>query len=129
MGGASRRNLGMLCSPDPFDTSDESSFPFTVARQYVPGGHFTYEIKYHPHQETADSVEWPDEALRDRLLCHVVVNVLPEQGLTEAKETLLEMFGFYFQKPELTVSANPVREVSAKMGQRFERPPFFVAED
>jgi hypothetical protein len=61
-----------------------------------------------------------------RLVCHLMVDKIPDFGLPEVFESLQE-FQKYYQSFELApVRHLPQTSRSAKLGERTERGPFFV---
>jgi hypothetical protein len=64
-----------------------------------------------------------------RLLCHFMVDHLPDKGLPEACESLREFCAYYDSlQPELP-RINQSRGIPAQCGERFERPQFSIDEE
>lgn len=69
------------------------------------------------------------ECLRLRAFCHLLLDYLPEEGLEEIKDSLLEAIKFYCEpQPALEpFQINDSFEVA--IGEGYERPIFQIAED
>jgi hypothetical protein len=77
---------------------------------------------------TTDEPEVP-ASMRTRILCHLLLSQIPERGLSEALESLFEMWRFY-REPVPEMIEPPRREsILAKLGATYDRPPFHIAED
>lgn len=69
------------------------------------------------------------EYLRMRAFCHVLLDFLPEDGLEEIKESLLEAIKFY-QEPQLILEPFHLNDsFEVAIGEGYERPVFQIAED
>ncbi len=64
------------------------------------------------------------EAFRLRILCHVLIDLIPDEGLKEACNSMKEFVEFYRQpeSPHFPFSNN--RKVEAEFGKKYTRPPF-----
>lgn len=71
------------------------------------------------------------EAIKTRTICHVLVAALPDEGLREAAESLLENLKYYraITQTEAPAIAAPVREFDAEYGPSFVRPPLHIEEE
>ena len=69
-------------------------------------------------------------ALLARLVCHVLVARMPDQGLPDLCESIGDIYSFYRDR---SASHSPLltqrQEVRAKLGHAYERPEFEIAEE
>jgi hypothetical protein len=74
-------------------------------------------------QATADPRQlWSAVA---RVVCHVLVDEIPERGLSELYESLNGLYQFCLEQPEPQRAALPlVRQIQATVGRAMERPGF-----
>lgn len=77
---------------------------------------------------TSDAVEIP-APLMARLLCHALVQKLPESGLAEATESLSEMVKFYLSAPSPCRVLPHSAPINAEWGQARVRQVFPVTEE
>jgi hypothetical protein len=78
--------------------------------------------------DTTDAVEIP-EPLLSRLLCHALVQMLPEAGLPEAVESLSDMVQFYQNPPPAYRLLPHGPSVPIQIGPPVVRPVFPVTEE
>ena len=77
---------------------------------------------------TSSEPELP-ESFQIRVICHLLLSQIPDQGLTEALESLFEMRRFYrFRPAQLPAQAEPA-SIPAALGSSYGRPEFHVSED
>ena len=93
----------------------------------VTGSHLSHKIEL-PYLQTESGRLFPKNVIM-RVACHLAMDRIPDQGLAELAETLVEIHEFY----SLETSAPPLlpehHEHSATLGNVFERPEFrFDAE-
>jgi hypothetical protein len=77
---------------------------------------------------TTNSFEWPETAIA-RLFCHAVLQKLPDNALSEAVESLAQIFEFYSSNNAPMPPKLPAQAISARWGQGYVRPIFPVDED
>jgi len=94
----------------------------------IPGGEFAHQLRFYPVQTTVDPLEWCLAVAR--VVCHVLVDEIPERGLSELYESLSSMHQFYLEQPERRPAALPsVRQIDATVGRTMERPRFQLESD
>lgn len=70
------------------------------------------------------------EAHRVRVICHVLVDRLPNAALPELVESLGDMFRFYRDRLAHTAAlAEPPRQVRARVAASYDRPTFQIEEE
>jgi hypothetical protein len=70
----------------------------------------------------------PDQFWR-RIACYWLLNQIPEKGLSEALETLLDIQRFYQATPlQIPVVAKPP-SIPVHVGKTYIRPEFHISED
>ncbi|HZQ23409.1 MAG TPA: hypothetical protein VFA89_11480 [Terriglobales bacterium] len=95
-----------------------------VWKQAVPGAEFAHRVT-----TTTQAAEYgPSIVLR--VLCHVLVNCLPEEGLPELHENLIDLHDFYSKRAIHLLSPAPVQKsVSVNIKRVLTSQPFDVSED
>jgi len=78
-------------------------------------------------QETAGNPEYHWAAIT-RMLCHMVLSLLPDRALSELSETLVDMVKFYRHEPPISSYSEPKR-LHGKRGDSFTRPSFQITTD
>lgn len=76
----------------------------------------------------SDTTELPDSILK-RLLCHVLLQRLPDEGLDEAVESLFQMNEFYRLPRYVPPAPLPRKSIPVRMGKSIIAPVFPVTED
>lgn len=79
-------------------------------------------------QETGSGPVLSDNDLQ-RLLCHVLVNRMPEDGLPELAGSLRDMYEFYESRVVTAALPAPRREVHLELAEIREREPFSISEE
>jgi hypothetical protein len=69
------------------------------------------------------------EPVQARLICHLLLNQIPERGLAEALESLLEILRFHREPVPRMMESAPPESIPATLGAMYDRPPFHVTED
>jgi hypothetical protein len=77
---------------------------------------------------TTDEPEMP-ASMRTRILCHLLLSQIPDRGLSEALESLYEMWQFYRTTPAQIPAPSKPPSLPAKLGKTYVRPEFHVSED
>lgn len=77
--------------------------------------------------ETGATV-FPPQAI-ERLRCHLLLDLLSDDGLQEARESLLAMLEFYHSLAQQPALPAPPVIVDAERGETYDRPSFFSLED
>jgi hypothetical protein len=95
--------------------------------QPVQGGQIEHVIRF-PVLATCGVIDIPD-AVKARIVCHVLLTQIPDEGMTEALESLGQMWEFYRtpvrQPPPLPAPTSK----PAVRGRSYTREPFRVTED
>lgn len=66
---------------------------------------------------------------RLRTFCHVLLDLLSEEGLDEIRESLIEAINFYNEPKTLSNPYEIGEEFKVAIGEGYERPIFQIAED
>jgi len=69
------------------------------------------------------------ECLRMRAFCHLLLDYLPEDGLEEIKDSLLEAIKFYREPQPVSEAFHLNDSFEVAIGEGYERPVFQIAED
>lgn len=69
------------------------------------------------------------ECLRLRAICHLLLDYLPEEGLEEIKDSLLEAIKFYREQQIASEPFHLNDSFEVAIGEGYERPVFQIAED
>jgi hypothetical protein len=65
-----------------------------------------------------------------RLLCHYLLNQIPDEGLPELCESIGQIYEFHFSTATAyTPPKFETRSVRAKRGRAYERPEFSLADE
>lgn len=97
-------------------------------KQELTEGQLSHVFVFRP-QETGLGNDLPLR-LRLRLLCHYLLNQIPDEGLPELMESIAEIYEFHcsatstYAPPKLET-----RSVRAKRGRVYERPEFSLADE
>ena len=121
------------CDPEIFSTelqSWETDSQVTLGwQQDVTGARFLHAISIPSYQGTAKR-HAHTENLHLRMLCHMLINRMPERGLPELCESLGSMYEFYMAPIENQVPALPERrQLKGKIRRAYERPEFSIADE
>ena len=121
-GGVSPANYTTRWVPGPSIDDEAAVFQF---RDMTDAGHF--DVTFRPHVVTEGRYRIP-LSLVPRMLCHAIVNRLPDEGLPELCETLGHMFEFYSsRRPAERLIHEEATKVQIVAHE--ERPPFFLMEE
>jgi hypothetical protein len=77
---------------------------------------------------TSGTPELPEPILK-RLLCHALLQRLPNEGLNEAVESLFHMNEFYRLPHYVPPPSLPRKSLTVQMGPGYVRPVFPVTEE
>ena len=93
----------------------------------VSGGRAWHGFEFHG-QETIDQPQLT--AILARLVCHRLIDLLPDAALSELCESLGRMYTFYVLGPPTRpkIRYQPPR-VQGRLHEAYERPPFEIAEE
>lgn len=79
--------------------------------------------------ETGSSIYPPRAIVSARILCHLLLDLISDEGLQEIREYLLEAFKFYDRPSHPAALPSPPETFPAVHGETYERPSFKVIED
>lgn len=93
-------------------------------KQDVPGAEFAHRVT-----TTAEAAEYaPNIVLR--VLCHVLINCLPEEGLPGLYETLNDFHAFYKNRTIHVLPPGPIQKsVPVNISRVLTSQPFDIFED
>jgi hypothetical protein len=93
-------------------------------KQDVPGAEFAHRVT-----TTAEAAEYAPSIVL-RVLCHVLINCLPEEGLPELYETLNDFHTFYGNRMIHVLPPGPIQKsVPVNVSRVFTSQPFDISED
>lgn len=73
--------------------------------------------------------DFSSETLRLRVFCHALLDILPDKGLEEIKESLKDAIIFYFNKSQAIQPTLHSRSVEMSLSKKYERPLFHLSEE
>jgi hypothetical protein len=79
-----------------------------------------WDERTHPRQQVLALI---------RVLCHALVDRLPEASLPELLESLRAIYEFHQDQMRLSVHQLPVARISARIGRSYVRPTFEIEEE
>ena len=129
-GGASRIDFTGQWSPWLFqviETTDAEPRLHWLMRPRASGAGSHYFVSFHA-LGTGSVIDLP-EATRARLACHFILTQLPDQGLSEALDTLAEMWRFYADRTPGHAELPAPSPMTATLEPPYERPAFSVGEE
>jgi hypothetical protein len=88
-----------------------------------PGLRMVFELS-EIHDNLADA-----EHFKRRLICYLLLSEIPEKGLTEALESLLEIRHFYQETPLQIPDMPKLPSIPVQVGKTYVRPEFHISED
>lgn len=92
--------------------------------QVVPGAEFSHRVT-----TTAQASEYTPTVVL-RVLCHVLINCLPEDALAELYESVVDLHDFYKNRTIHLLPAAPVQKsVPVNVTRVVTSQPFDVTED
>ena len=116
----------------------QDPFPIREAPEGKPRVQFSI---VHPHRNgyvehsfafhglgTSGDIDVPD-SVKARLLCCWMVYMLPERGLTEAVESLSDLYEFHSRAVELPKLTPPPKSVPVRIGKTIVRPVYPITEE
>lgn len=111
--------------------SVQSQGPLTLRwYQDVTGAQFAHAVSFEPRNSQTEPTNY--EPLWLRVLCHVLVNRVPDDGLHEALESLSNIYEFHSTIAHRAASLASLPEATgtrAKLGESFQRPAFLISDD
>lgn len=104
-----------------------------VEGEQLQEGSFTIDLgNYFASASAQETAKWSMNlsAEKARLLCHVLVDRIPDQGLAELCDSVSDILRFHqgqwISNLQLLPSTKTIR---ARLGQSYERPKIEIAED
>jgi hypothetical protein len=64
-----------------------------------------------------------------RLFCFILLKKLPDRAMLETGESLVELWHFYKDSPEVRHSIAATPTVAVTLGERYTRPEFRASEE
>jgi hypothetical protein len=93
-------------------------------KQTVPGAEFAHHVT-----TTAEAADYAPSIVL-RVLCHALMNCLPEEGLPALYETLIDFHGLYKNRTIHALPSSPtLASVPVQVGRVFTTQAFDVSED
>lgn len=86
-----------------------------------------HEIRFHL-QETAARPEY-SLLLLSRLLCHYLINRIPDKAIPELIESVGRIYRFYSAAPRTLPPSLPIPKITGKIERLYKRPDFHVDEE
>lgn len=122
-GGAYPRSYTTRLSRNQFDEE-----PLRLSWQHQSSdGLMQHQIKIFPISTGKGYENF--ECLRMRAICHLLLDYLPEEGLEEIKDSLLEAIKFYREQQVVSEPFQSGDSFEVAIGEGYERPVFQIAED
>lgn len=80
---------------------------------------------------TDDKAQSPSELRKFamRVFCHLLVDLMPEVGLDEMKESLSEALEYYRIPPSPVALPPPMVRIPVRVARTYERPEFHAVEE
>ena len=89
---------------------------------------FSHIVRFNKLETTSELAPGGDFL---RILCHVLVDSLPFEGVEEVYEAILDSCQFHLERRETLAhtSLQPEKLIQGKRGKVYERPDFSLVED
>ena len=129
-GGVSTTGSTLQWSPKYFSSFDETTNQPLIAMhwtQAVPGARFSHGVFF---PTTAQAPAIPGPVLL-RVLCHIIVNNIPDRGLPELFKCASEAYEFHAEETAQGAPMLPssTQTMSAEVRATYERPSFHAVEE
>lgn len=114
-----------LWNPSLWPLTDLPNQTISVGwKQTVPGAEFAHAVT-----TTAEAADYAPSIVL-RVLCHVLINCLPDEGLPVLYETLTDFHDLYKNRSLHALPPGPAQKsVPVHVGRVFTTQPFDVSED
>lgn len=92
------------------------------------GGRIHHLLSY---QRDATELAWPkyQASVVFRILCHYLVDAVPDNGVPEMLDSVVSLFEYY-RVPSQTVVVGPERkQLPASLGKVYQSPTFHIPEE
>lgn len=116
----------LINSLDPYGYVSEEPFHFSI-RYDVSGGNLSHKMDFLIPETTVGQED--AEALKLRLICHVLVDLISDEALPEVLESLQDNFEFYKERRKASSPLATQEKLKFKLGQKQERPAFQIAQE
>jgi hypothetical protein len=122
-GGASPTTFMAGSTRDPLLDVGTESVHLGWYHELASGGRIAHHLMYEP--ETGFTPRYSEELVL-RILCHYLVDSVPDQGLLELTDSISSL-AKYYQPPRHSVLLVPERkQLRAARGKAFDSPTFHV---
>ena len=91
-----------------------------------PAGWWTHDLTY--YFDDTDATTFDQRTALQRLVCHALLDRVPDKGLEEVLESLRSVYDFY-TLPALPAKRGVATSVSARRGEIRARPGFSIDLD
>lgn len=131
--GVSATDFTTQCTRSQFNVFDQTygieSSPFLVWYHETPDALFTHTVSLRPYLEkTADEPDMPEFVLA-RIICHRLLDFIPDRALPELCESMKNIFEFYVPPTSRQSSLQSKTRMRARLGKGYVRPEFHIAEE
>jgi hypothetical protein len=92
----------------------------------LPGVALSHRVAFHIQETGAGGID--AEAIMKRVLCHILVTMVPDRGLREACDALRHIAEYYGQEENRVPALPEAKRVKARVGQKSVRSEFHVEE-
>jgi len=114
------------CSRSPFEIPVEVTGPYGQVFGWqcqMPGASFDHGVVLGTHS----GVLRRDEDILRRLVCHYILSTIPNEGLPEVFQSLLDYRSYYLEENFRRPALPPAQDVvKAKWARTYDRPAFGV---
>jgi hypothetical protein len=122
----------------PLLSPDEAAMQTTVSRELglfevawgQPEKGWKTSCSFASYGDETGPAIYPRRSITERVICHLLLDLVEDEGLQEIRDYLLMAFKFYQPSPHPRAlpSAEPV-SVAAEQGESYVRPSFSLHED
>lgn len=96
----------------------------------MPGARFTHAVSLRPLAERTDDEPEIPEAIVGRIVCHGLIDLLPDGALPELCDRIKDIFEFYTpHQRQIGTSLLTGTRIRARLGKAYERPEFHIVEE
>lgn len=94
-----------------------------------PGTHVTHHVSYNL-LETEETQGLHIDQLLQRIVCHLLVSRIPEEGMLELCDSVGGIYEYYKSRSLVAPALPPPhQEIPARQGKSYERPTFYASEE
>jgi hypothetical protein len=113
--------LGTLQALWPETTGEERGVGIRWEHSIGPG-RLSHKILFTPPETCDSAAAW--RCYAPRVLCHLIVDRLPDDALGELCQALGQMYEFYASRPVPSQRSLPAERVKGRIVASYERPSF-----